>query len=282
MRQQGERVEELKDRYAIHTSGLHDCMSICEEAVANTERKTQYSAEGGYERTSFTKTRDWAHCLELARTGWDEGRGKLQTEFDKLHGDGDVPENASYSWQEQGEFFDMGAVMSGEPECWMVCDQDPKRQVWKITANIGMSAVIPAASATHRGAAIMALVEALQDQGHIVELEAVDGARNWSERYKKPLHITIPLGITPLDLGTAAFVLAHPSMSRRVVYALTEYSDTQEGNSHYGAPWDAPECKTDIAKRTIYIDAKNDTWRKFKTMNGARSWLKEYTDYIQG
>jgi len=142
---------------------------------------------------------------------------------------------SGYRFDVEGLFFDIGKVLSGEPECWLkpLKQNEPKEIVLKISTSANQSV---SAEDIARGAGeILGIVNKLEQDGFRVKLE------NWlfSERVTKTgnkNHLTI---VTVKDFNDTInyakmSAIVSPSLQRRGVFMLREQLFGQKMASGYG------------------------------------------------
>lgn len=124
---------------------------------------------------SFTRTRSLEEALALAKNGWPEGirrieemSARLSEEIIKtLH----VPE---VTYDVTGDMLDVGRFVRGEPEDFMSLtpaeiEQEPR--ILHLVANICTSSSVSPETLTRKGAAVVALVDALERHGKRVIID---------------------------------------------------------------------------------------------------------------
>ena len=175
-------------------------------------------------RESFYGTPDYAEAHKLATTGWRLGADAIKKFEKRIDLAGEVVKPEVY-YDVIGEGgLDMGRYYSDEPECFMDWRDSPdttfSRQI-KMCVNISAAAGVSTESITRRGAATIALIEALETAGIRVELEAVK--INEQAFSSKSIYIRMPLksADNTLVADTVAFALCHPSSNRRIGFSLT-------------------------------------------------------------
>lgn len=150
----------------------------------------------------------------------------------------DVEEAASaYVRDVEGQFFDVADVMSGEPEHWWREDSQPSRKVIRIWVSIVHSSSCSTSEIINRGAAIVALCDALQKDGCIVEVQCVWGSQfnPRTRRGSGPVHqAVITPSNTPLDIDELAYLIANPTSNRRLAFAFLEKETKTADCGGYG------------------------------------------------
>lgn len=131
-----------------------------------------------------------------------------------------------------GEYFDVGDFLSGEPEVFRRDEYGPQKPVVPVYANFAMNCNTRNSVIKNRGCAIIALCDELVKSGFIVDFNAVDVADYKGRKY----YTKIKVRLDPLDIDTAAFILANPLCKRRLWVAAFElYVDNPDPWGH-GSP----------------------------------------------
>lgn len=248
------------------------------------------SRERGLRRKEFTGTYDFPEAFDLAINGWKEGTEQLEKYTSQFTSTLDsLLQIDDYYYDVVGQDFDLDRVLIGEPECWLASEpiqvQAPALHTLKIVANIGTSASISKETIMYRGSAIAALIGLLEKSRRRVELELVSRAA--ASRFEAgnsdskanctvgTIKILAKKAGDDLDLGKLAFMLAHPSMLRRMIHAgkenFTNRKVAQEICSNiYGYSINVVESERgDIYAPRMY--SGSDLWNE-KT---AKTWILE-------
>ena len=131
-----------------------------------------------------------------------------------------------------GEYFDVADFLSGEPEVFRREEYADRKPVVPVYANVSVSAGVRAERIINRGCAIAALCDELSRHGFIVDLHLVDATNYDGKTY----YTSVGVGLDPLDLDTAAFILANPLFARRLWMAMLERITEQGNCGGYGCP----------------------------------------------
>lgn len=180
----------------------------------------------------------WKGSCDLIRTGWHEGVEKMVQATEHIAAK-EVEVQKGYRPDVVGQFFDVGAVNSGIPECWWEDDYQPVRRSVKINVVGSCACGINATRLTNRGGAIAALVDKLQQSGWIVSVSLLWPFQNHGSHGEEKNCISIvriDLDAKPLDLDEIGYLLAHPAAFRRLGFAAAEALNdgTYLGNGYGG------------------------------------------------
>jgi len=229
----------------------------------------------------------WARTREYAgAAGWPEGAAKIRSYTDRW-----IPQLASlvslpvYTPDIHGEYFDVGVIMSGEPEHWYQPEASDaiisgRGLVHRVVVNLSASSCIDAPELVRRGAAVAALVAVLEATGAAVEVVvcAVIGAPGNSRR-TCDISLTLKQASDALDLDRLALVAVHPAGLRRLWFRLWESLLTDEQrdaydvrlDGGYGQPVDRPADE----QGDVYSPAMSRTAGAFATDAGAEAWVAD-------
>lgn len=168
-------------------------------------------------------THSFEEALTLAREGWPEGRKQAQRFINRLDVSGRIAKPEIIYDVVGNCGIDMGRFVMGDPECVMdMIDSSEESirnseggKIIHLVYNISASAGISADIMMRRGAATMALVDALETAGRRVEITIVDQNQSyeWRATAKAP-------GCS-MQIDQLAFAFVHPSMLRRFGFSIT-------------------------------------------------------------
>lgn len=165
-----------------------------------------------------------------------------------------------------GQVVDMGKYLTGEPECMIDFRPVTLTKVGRVVAihvNNTASSSIDTKMITARGAAICALVDMIERTGNVVEVIAETVITSYGNN-NLSYAVTAKASSEALDMGRLLFVLAHPAMLRRIMFAVMEreskpiISEFGIGGG-YGRPGDCKQAHKDaiLVKRTEHGDPLN-------------------------
>jgi hypothetical protein len=232
--------------------------------------------------SDFNCFQNWQTCRAAALTGWPEGLAKVKALSEALLqkvGSGMLKE--TYAPCETGLFFDVGLVLSGEPEAWLEVSQTEETakgtKLVTIGLNCTVSCVIEAKVIRQRGAAVLALVQLLEQAGRSVCVKVgigVDG-KGGNKDYSLEASLTLKGFGEALDADKLAFWLVSEDAFRRCFFRVMEASPIWEGlgakaGLGYGSVKDSwlPEG-TDIGLGGLRYGGGDD-WTESKT----EAWIK--------
>lgn len=183
-----------------------------------------------YGNGDWSGTDSWSEAVKLAEEGYPKGReriGSILTDIESKTQDIETPMPV---WDVAGDFVDVGAYVTGEPECMVRWDMEPlAKPVVKVWADIGGSAGVSREALEWRGACVLALIDKLESSGVRVELDmgrGMDGS--WVEI------ITVKRAQEPLSLDTLSFHLGCAAGFRRLLFSFEETQDEGMNHGCYG------------------------------------------------
>ncbi|KKN60707.1 hypothetical protein LCGC14_0529060 [marine sediment metagenome] len=222
-------------------------------------------------------TATYAEALHLAERGWPEGVDKVHRMAvelsDKIIKKLNVPELV---YDVVGDELDIGRYVEGDPEDFMTLTaqeewQEPK--ILHVVANIGASAMVEADTMLRKGAAVVALVDALEQHGKRVIIDIVATATSGDRQIVTTVRIKD--ADAPVQLANLVFLIAHAASPRRLMFSAWEHAPETVRRAvgvfpmgGYGSPSDPAEDK----RGDIYIGSLYGGWEA----DEAEAWvLKE-------
>jgi len=182
----------------------------------------------------WSGTPDHGAALALARHGWhdirhlvDATRTMIMERVSEV-----VDLMPAPTMDVAGAVVDMGVYMTGHPECMIAFPMEPEdrpERVLRVIMDPGASGGYGADWMANRGGAVAALLEILQMLGHSLEIHIVSPVRGVTDGIHTPLIRAHRAG-TPCDIDALMFACGHPSMLRRMIFALRK---SRNGGSDY-------------------------------------------------
>lgn len=200
------------------------------DVVCNAEGLNRYSSHRkGMSAKDFTEAETFDEAVKLARYGWEKGLKKLKY-YEEMADKDYASRVADNGWdvehQITGSYVDVDAYIQGVPEC--MCDFVSKRvnTFADILVNPTISCWVKTDTIIDRGREIMKLVDALEKR-HIktrVSLMTVVRGENTDKKFYV-VNVVCKDYCELLDQNRLIFALAHPSMPRRMMFALQEQEE---------------------------------------------------------
>jgi len=195
-----------------------DCLAV---ALSDYDVKHCSGASRKLDRDSWAGTATFEDAVKLAVNGWPEGREQASKFISRLNISGRVirPEIVYDVTGEGG--VDISRYLVGDPECVMDFAESEQTHsmnngpIVQIVYNISASCGIDPSRMMRRGAATMALVDALESAGKRVELTVVDQNDYYEWR------ATVKHTDAALQIDQLAFALVNPAMLRRIAFSIT-------------------------------------------------------------
>lgn len=173
----------------------------------------------------FSGTENYQEAVDLGYSGWLEGQEKataistpivetIAARIERLDVVHDV----------EGAGIDVARYTDGEPECWQRWQssivEGKGNRVLKLVFNYAVSAGISTEVIMAKGAAIAALVQALEYGGFRMEVVVSMGLSSPGKTSES--YIRIKDASQDLNMPRLMFTLAHPAMLRRLGFAYIE------------------------------------------------------------
>lgn len=177
----------------------------------------------GADPESYDHSREgFQEMLDKAVNGWPEGRDQIEKFVIEIEKNvmGYLPVEEVIR-DVTGQWLDMGAFLSGEPECWGAY-QDT--DVWQEKRGPKIVHVVLNVDVTgrpfERGAAGVAIIDALERSGKRVIADAI--ANTVSRGRLLETRIRVKNSDEPVQLDKLAFLFAHRSILRHMLFACWE------------------------------------------------------------
>lgn len=181
---------------------------------------TPESASNGH---SFTGTNTYGEAQYLARYGWPEGARKARTISDTIKARiGRYISSHEPVYDVVGECPDVGAFLSGEPEHMVGFHLAEKEaRILRIVVNVSASCGVSKEAIMGRGAAVCAMVDAIEQSGTRTEVCAAFSNQG-EPGFTMAGYVVVKNADEPLNMDRVAFCLAHPSFMRRLEFRALE------------------------------------------------------------
>ena len=168
---------------------------------------------------------EWAggsfkHAVDLARHGDPtraqniyEGVCKMKNEM--------LADDTSWRRDVAGAYFDVGDFLAGEPECFWEQQDEPAKPVVEVIVNASMNAAVEADVIRNRGAAAVALCDALANDGYTIDLQVVQVSSKLplqGRMFESVVHFPN----NPLDLDAVSYAVSNAGYVRRLGFGLKE------------------------------------------------------------
>lgn len=201
---------------------------------------------------SFTGTKNYGEALRLARAGWPEGRSRMVRGVEALASTPSLARAGAYALDVAGAFPLAALAAAGDPACMVTLDpvEQRRRPVVRIAVGGSYSHWYTEEEVFNAGIALLALVDSLEDAGVRVELNVVFGLEKEGERVS--ISVLAKAAEDALDLDRAAFLLAHASTLRRLVFGVMERHLSPKWSSGYGRPR-TPERGLDGDEDVVFL-----------------------------
>ena len=260
---------------------IFDCVTDLVE-FANSEKpkycNRQSSRDNGFD---FTGTQSYEEAQDLAERGWRKGMEQVREavkQIDKMLGivlpEQDVESNVV------GHAVNVGAYLAGRPDAMVkFTETDQNKKNIRILVNIGALWFADKEAMARRGAAVMALIQVLEKQGHATTVDMCSPVKAGGGNSEYKMVVKVPLKRPGFNIETdrLAFWSMHASALRRFIFAVRERMDKTfvrkfVNSGGYGSSYNAhPD---DLLKYDVYLPAFDDTQsHNWSTPEKAMQWV---------
>jgi hypothetical protein len=177
-------------------------------------------------------------AIGMATGGWQYGASlitRLQRDYVARVSDG--IKSPVVAFDVTGDFLDVGAFVSGEPECfgfWDTANGNRKDKFITITVTSGFSWQVAESDIVKRGAAILSLVDILETNGVRCRVISEVIMQDKSDESRLQMSVVVKDFQDSLDLEKIAFSIVSPAFLRRFFFAIVERSKKHARMSHDG------------------------------------------------
>lgn len=196
----------------------------------------------------FTVLDGWDETLDVIHNGWPVQHTDVLDTIESISQDvGSLTFREEYINSTTGLFFDVGLVCQGKPECWFDLQETEERvkgtKIVKIGFNAAVSTGVSIGAITERGAAILVLINLLEQTGRKVELTQYCSLSKGEYTFNGTL--VLKTAQQSLDANSLIFWLTCPDSFRRCWFRVMEnvpYArrfgclENKTGIESYGTP----------------------------------------------
>lgn len=213
---------------------MHDSVSDLVLDGANpcemTDEERSSRREATDSRKPWQGTRTYEEGVELATHGWSKGRHDAEVMADIMEGQVGVRSEPTFVTKMAafGARPSIPHYLAGDPECmvdYQLTNVERTGRLVRMFLDVGGSAGFKPKVFMARASAVLALIETLNRQGDQVELHAGHMLYPPGGNVNGPVAINSTLvhaAGAVLDPDAVAFACGHPSMLRRVSFAIEE------------------------------------------------------------
>lgn len=243
----------------------------------------------------FSHVNSFDETLKLAKEGWPEGLAKSKELSSAMFNDvSQMIERTDVNHDIEGHAIDVARFVDGEPECWLkfenvIQEAESGNKLIRITFNCTVSAGVSTDTIIRKGATISALIELLEYAGHRVDLtlvEAVGEAYLMQDR--PPAEFLVYTKLKTFDqnsdMANISYALAHPSVSRSLMFSVIETADAETRKKCHVGPYGSYGRPVDIPKEEkgdIHIGSSKHGDPQWANEESAEKWIIEQLK-IQG
>lgn len=192
------------------------------EAAGKPRKYHVATDKGENDLADWYQTETYEQATDYFRGGWSYGSQVLSEALGVISDgkDSGIFESACLENDVTGAVCDVGAFVTGDPECMLTVEAPKQENVVTICVNTVQPGSVSGEQMLWRGAAIIALIQALESRGHRTRLICFDIAptrkrwAGWVLGLKEPGE--------RLNINTIAYALANPSMMRRHSFRWAE------------------------------------------------------------
>ena len=225
-----------KNNHVLHIKSLSDFKRIYDNTKQHIyDRNLSHDKKGDWHGTKSMED-----MLDKFHTGFNDiiGKIKKETRDIKSNLDEEFDTNIQYNFDVIGQFFDIGVVISGEPECWLYPEEVENNRYMEINITNGFPDGSDIDKVIKNASIVLAVIQKIEDSGVRVKLNIVSKARKIiiddSNSSLEVIAVAKDYGDV-IDFRTMS-VMVHPSWFRRCFVRIIELVTDGECNPSYGIP----------------------------------------------
>jgi hypothetical protein len=230
-------------------------------------------------RPEFHGSTSYAHALTMARYGWPEGLARMEQARAAVQ----VPDTMENLTplpviSEDGDEILVDRYLDGESDHFLAFPQafTPRRgRIAAVVVNVGGSHKINPETYFRRGAAALAVVDALERAGIRCEVRICQTARTSKKTYT--FRATLKRPEDPLELDRMAFFLASQSVQRRFLFRLRERTANPSAWTKNGYGECLNFTAADLPEGAIYFPAPDENITEAQAVRMAQDKLSAWT-----
>ena len=209
-------------KYYKTASAMLDDIKKADAELDAAGKQRSYTSSMSSEQDGWYQTESLEEADSFLMGGWEYGASAMTEALDIIGSgkDSGIFESALLENDVTGAVCDVGAYVTGDPECMLTTNTPAQESVITICVNTVQAGCISGEQMLWRGAAIVALVQALEARGHRTRIICYDIAptekrwAGWVLSLKEPGD--------RFNINTIAYALANPSMMRRHSFRWAE------------------------------------------------------------
>lgn len=260
-----------------------------EPTFRGLSRQADYKSRG--ERFPWSGTETWAEAMDLAKKGWPEGLAEIKKMSETIWKVvGQEILKTTFTYDVCGSGADVDRFLLGEPENMIQFRQEESighGKIVKIRVNNVASSGVNVETMFLRGAALVALVDALEHLGFSCEIATADAiARDWrGDEQVLQYNVMLKRAGAALDLDRLAFVFAQPAWLRRLILGAMEHepSDVRvmfDVGGGYGHPTESRGLTSE--ERGIDVPSLRHGTHHWNDMKAATAWVLDAAAKVLG
>jgi len=179
----------------------------------------------------------------------------------------------------------VGAAIVGHPLSMMRFNRlEGSRPIIRIGVNVSISGGVSGLVMAKRGAAVLALCDALETAGYAVQIDILDGTAGYNGDWKANFRATIKRPESYVDPGILAAALLTAAPCRRLYFALAEQLPTTDLRSTFGVGggYGRPRDHEDASTYDLYMPKVRLGEKDFDTPTAAADWCQNWLNKLTG
>lgn len=198
----------------------------CDEMAPRMMLIRQSRLPAGVAKGKHFGGESWEDSVQKLRSGWPEGAEQLRKIGVQIeHGIESDVDTCAPVYDVTGQCVDVGAYLSGAPECMITMEPRTIRGhggILRILLNLDISNKAKTLHIMNRGAAIMAAIDLIEATQTRIEIYGYTGVGAIRANMQLVDVIRLKAPEDPLDVDRLSFALCNVNFCRRICMALFE------------------------------------------------------------
>jgi len=198
-------------------ASLADMIDFVEATPDEIRHQREHNRNSGWKSGGeWDGSRNMSEAIHIARNGWRDGVTMAKDAAEIIEGDHAQTRQRKHSVA--GGRVNVGRLLSGSPMHMVHRPRQDGTKVITLLIDVWMAAFIDPNDAIIRAACVAAMCDVLEASGYSCEIVAVGSA--FSNKCRMQIATNVKQAGDALNLEDVTFALGHPSMLRRLCFAV--------------------------------------------------------------
>ena len=221
-------------------------------------------------------------AVEMVVTGWQEKAQELENLADRMSADYEA-QGHTWVFSDSGDDIDVSRFLDGEPDHWIEHRPTEAREI-TVKVDLSYNANVGASQAFKRGAAVYAVVRALEKAGvSVAVVGLLSSESNFGSNNYYYNEIELKKAKEYIDPSRLAYFLAHPAFFRRLGFRLKECYGKENNvftsvTANYGHSYNVLELIPDEPNQVVIREMRSYQRQWDNEQSAIAAIVKEFSD----